>query len=66
MENLRNRVNIELVTTEKRLRKLIKVPSFHYFKIFTPEIAGVNRKKAILYLKVLSTRVLQSWNCVKY
>lgn len=51
MENLRNRVNIEFVTTEKRFRKLIKVPYFDYFRIFTPEIAGVNRKKAILYLK---------------
>ena len=50
MENLRNRVNIELVTTEKRLRKLTKAPSFDHFRIFTPEIAGVNLKKTTLYL----------------
>ena len=50
MENLHNRVNIELVTTEKRLRKLTKAPSFDHFRIFTPEIAGVNLKKTTLYL----------------
>lgn len=50
MENLRNRVNIELVTTEKRLHKLTKAPSFNHFRIFTPEIAGVNLKKTTLYL----------------
>lgn len=50
MENLPNRVNIELVTTEKRLRKLTKVHSFDHFRIFTPEIAGVNLKKTTLYL----------------
>ena len=50
MENLRNRVNIELVTTEKRLRKLTKAPSFDHFRIFTPEIVGVNLKKTTLYL----------------
>ena len=50
IENLRNRVNIELVTTEKRLRKLTKVPSFDHFRIFTPEIAGENLKKATLHL----------------
>ena len=50
MENLRNRVSIELVTTEKRLRKLTKAPSFDHFRIFTPEIVGVNLKKTTLYL----------------
>ena len=50
MENLRNRVSIELVTTEKRLRKLTKAPSFHHFRIFTPEIVVVNLKKTTLYL----------------
>ena len=50
MEPLRNRVNIELVTTEKRLRKLTKVPSFDHFRIFTPEIAAENLKKTTLHL----------------
>ena len=50
MENLRNRVNVELVTNEKRLRKLTKVPSFDHFKIFTPDIIAVNQKKTSLYL----------------
>ena len=49
-ENLRNRVNVELVTTEKRLNKLTKAPSFDHFKIFTPDIAAVNLKKTTLYL----------------
>ena len=50
MENLRNRVNIELVTTEKRLKTLTKKPSFDHFRIFTPDIAAVNQKKTTLYL----------------
>ena len=50
MENLRNRVNVELVTTEKRLLKLTKSPSFNHFRIFTPNIAAVNSKKTTLYL----------------
>ena len=53
MENLRIRVNIKLVTTEKRLRKLTKAPSFYHLRIFTPEIAGVNLKKTTLYLNRL-------------
>ena len=50
MENLRNRVNVELVTTERRLLKLTKAPSFDHFRIFTPDIAAVNLKKTTLYL----------------
>ena len=50
MENLRNRVNIELVTRDKRLQKLTKAPSFDHFKIFTPDIAAVKRRKLTLCL----------------
>ena len=50
MENLRNRVNVELVTTERRLLKLTKAPSFDHFRIFTPDIAAVNLKKRTFYL----------------
>lgn len=50
MENLRNWKTLELVTSEKRLLKLTKVPTFEHFKIFTPDIAAVNLKKTTLYL----------------
>lgn len=50
MENLRNRVDVELVTTAKQLPKLSRAPSFDHFRIFTPDIAAVNLKKTILYL----------------
>lgn len=57
MENLRNRVNIELVTTEKRLEKLTKAPSFDHFKIFTPDIAAVKRRKLTLCLNLLQHKI---------
>ena len=50
IENLRKRVNIELVNNEKRLMKLTKSPSFEHFKIFTPDIAAVKRHKLFLCL----------------
>jgi hypothetical protein len=45
MENLRKRVNIELVNTEKRLKKLTAKPNFQAFKIFHEDLAAIQMKK---------------------
>ena len=45
MENLRNRVNIELVTNEKRLNKLSAKPTYVSSKIFNENLAAVHTKK---------------------
>ena len=50
MENLRKRVNIELVNTQKRLRKLTAKPNFQSFKIFHEDLAAVHMKKVNIVL----------------
>jgi len=45
MENLRNRVNIELVTDEKRLNKLSAKPTYVNSKIFNKDLVAVHTKK---------------------
>jgi hypothetical protein len=52
MENLRKRVNINLVRSheETRLRKLIDAPSFARHKIFDNDLAGIHMYKDKLYL----------------
>ena len=50
MENLRNRVNINLVTDENKLLKLISLPSFKRFKIMNEGLVAVERSKINLVL----------------
>ena len=50
MENLRKRVNIELVTNEKRLNKLSAKPSYVSSKIFNENLVAVHTKKERLLL----------------
>ena len=50
MENLRKRVNIELVTDEKRLNKLSAKPTYVSSKIFNENLVGVYTKKERLLL----------------
>ena len=50
MENLRKRVNIELVTDEKRLNKLSAKPTYLSSKIFNENLVGVHTKKEKLLL----------------
>ena len=50
MENLRKRVNVKLVNTEKQLEKLSASPLFDYFRIFNEDLIAVNMKKPSLYL----------------
>ena len=50
MENLRKRVNLELVHTERRLKKLCAKPNFEAVTIFNEDLAAVNLKKTQLFL----------------
>ena len=50
MENLRKRVNIELVNNERRLHKLTKKPGFKSFKIFNQDLASIELVKQKLVL----------------
>jgi len=50
MENLRNRVNIELVSNENRLNKLSSKPTYVSSKIFNQDLVAVHTKKEKLLL----------------
>ena len=50
MENLKNRVNIELVTNESRLNKLSAKPTYVSSKIFNENLVAVHNKKERLLL----------------
>ena len=48
MENIRNRVNVKLVNTEERLKKLSAKPNFKSCKIFNENLISVHMKKTSL------------------
>ena len=50
MENLRNHVNVELVTSRERLRKVLAKPSIKSFKLFDENLAAVEVQKTVLTL----------------
>ena len=50
MENLRNRVDIKLIQTEKKLKKYCAKPSFERIQIFNDDLVGVENKKVTLVL----------------
>ena len=50
MENVRNRRTVELVTSEKKLKKLTAQPSFKQFKTFHENLVAVERAKVELTL----------------
>ncbi|XP_072018277.1 uncharacterized protein [Amphiura filiformis] len=49
MENIRNRVNVHLVTNEAKARKLISRPNFDRYTIFDENLVAVHMKKIKLY-----------------
>ena len=51
MENLRKRVDVRLVTNEKKLDKLISKPTFISSKIFNENLMAVHKVKETLTLK---------------
>ena len=48
MENIRNRVNVKLVNTKEKLKKLIAKPNFRSCKIFSENLVSVHMKKTSL------------------
>ena len=50
MENLRNRMNVELVNTPKRMKKLCAKPTFKTFRIFNDDLTAVHMAKTKLIL----------------
>ena len=48
MENIRNRVDVKLVNTEEKLRKLVAKPNFKSQKIFSENLVSVHMKKTSL------------------
>ena len=50
MENIRNRVNVKLVNTQERLKKLVAKPNFRSRKIFSENLVSVHMKKTSLLM----------------
>ena len=50
MENIRNRVNVKLVNTVEKARKLIAKPNFRSRKIFNENLISVHMKKTSLLM----------------
>ena len=48
MENIRNRVDVKLVNTKEKLRKLVAKPNFKGRKIFSENLVSVHMKKTSL------------------
>ena len=48
MENIRNRVDIRLVTNENQVRKLISKPNYHHRTIFSEDLSGIHMSKTSL------------------
>ena len=48
MENIRNRVNVKLVNTEEKLKKLVSKPNYEGRKIFNENLVSVHMKNTSL------------------
>ena len=48
MENIRNRVDIKLVTDKKKAEKLVAKPNFKHLNIFCEELVAIHMKKSSL------------------
>ena len=48
MENIRNRVNVKLVNTDKKFKKLVAKPNYESRKIFNENLVSVHMKKTSL------------------
>jgi len=48
MENIRNRVNVHLVNSQKSLKRYSQKPNFHHLTIFDENLVAVNMKKTEL------------------
>ena len=50
MENIRNRVNVKLVNSEEKARKLIAKPNYRSCKIFSENLISIHMKKTSLIM----------------
>ena len=50
MENIRNRIDVRLVTEEKELEKFVKKPNFDIINTFTKDLVAVHMKKTTIKL----------------
>ena len=50
MENIRNRIDVRLVTDEAKLEKLVKKPNFDRVNIFTEDLVAVHMRKTTIKL----------------
>ena len=50
MENIRNRIDVRLVTNDEILEKLVKKPNFDRINIFTKDLVAVHMKKTTIKL----------------
>jgi hypothetical protein len=50
LESQRRKIDVRLVTTEKKLAKELSKPTFHAFKIFNEDLAAVHLKKEKIVL----------------
>ena len=66
MENLRKRVDIQLIHREQMLLKVTAKPVFKSFKIFNDDLASVELKKQNLVLNRPIYVGFQSWKCQKF
>ena len=49
MENIRNRVDIRLVKSERSAKKLTAKPNFHHCTIFDEHLVAIHMKKTMIY-----------------
>ena len=69
MENIRNRVNIELVINKDRMRKLVAKPNYHHRTIFDENLIAVHMKRTSIKFNkpaYLGMRILDLSKTVMY
>ena len=67
MENIRNRVEIRLVTNEKDARKLTSKPNYQGRTIFCENLVAFHMKKTkLVFNKPVVTDTILSCDCVIY
>lgn len=50
MENVRERINVKLISDQKKLKKCVAKPSFKRFKIFNETLVAVEMKRTTIEL----------------
>ena len=69
MENVRKRVDIRLVTSEKKMIKISSKPTFESSKIFGENLVAVRRSKEVLFMNkpiYVGMSILDISKCLMY